>query len=181
METFVLGMHWNPARPRVLVVACSDGRLQEATDAFLERAFGIRDYDRLYLPGGAGALASSGCELLRAQQVRHDCRFLVTAHQVGHLILLLHGPTTDGPPEAVCADYRRKRPWATPAQVRAQQGADVRELLRHRHEFAGAARVAVYRLEVTAAGPLVVTTLHEDADTLAASMPDGAAADPRMS
>jgi len=38
--TRALGMQWSPARPRVLVVACSDGRLQEATDAFLASALG---------------------------------------------------------------------------------------------------------------------------------------------
>ena len=48
MGTLTLGMPWDPERPRVLVAACSDGRLQEATDAFLSRALGVRQYDRLY-------------------------------------------------------------------------------------------------------------------------------------
>jgi bifunctional non-homologous end joining protein LigD len=34
-----------------MVVACSDGRLQEATDAFLAREFKITRYDRFYVPG----------------------------------------------------------------------------------------------------------------------------------
>ena len=34
-------LRWTPARPNALVVACSDGRLQEATDAFLAREFKI--------------------------------------------------------------------------------------------------------------------------------------------
>jgi hypothetical protein len=59
---------WTPARPNALVVACSDGRLQEATDAFLEREFKITRYDRFYVPGGGGALASSGADPVRAQQ-----------------------------------------------------------------------------------------------------------------
>ena len=50
MEPLALGMRWEPDRPRILVAACSDGRLQEATDAFLARALGVRQYDRLYLP-----------------------------------------------------------------------------------------------------------------------------------
>ena len=37
MDVLSLGMAWEAARPHVMVVACSDGRLQEATDAFLSR------------------------------------------------------------------------------------------------------------------------------------------------
>jgi hypothetical protein len=159
-------MPWEPTRPRVLVVACSDGRLQEATDAFLARALGVRQYDRFYVPGGGGALAASGSDFMRAHQLRRECRFLVEAHQVEHLVLLLHGPAADGPAEAVCADYRRKQPWARPAQVRAQQEADVRDLLGRRGDFAGTARVSVYRFEVTAARALAVAMLHEDAAPL---------------
>ena len=50
MEPFALGMPWDPARPHVLVVACSDGRLQEATDAFLDRVLGIRRCGRSRTP-----------------------------------------------------------------------------------------------------------------------------------
>ena len=41
MRTPVPGQ-WSAARPSVLVVACSDGRLQEATDAFLNQKLDIR-------------------------------------------------------------------------------------------------------------------------------------------
>src|SRR5918998_448510 len=83
---------WNPARPRILVVACSDGRLQEETDLFLDGALGVTHYDRLYLPGGAGALSASGRDFVRAQQMRHECRYLVDAHGVEDLVMLFHGP-----------------------------------------------------------------------------------------
>jgi hypothetical protein len=163
METFSLGMRWEPDRPRILVAACSDGRLQEATDAFLSRALGVRQYDRLYLPGGGGALSASGADFMRADKVRRECRFLIEAHQVQHLILLFHGPASNGPPEAVCADYRRKHSWHRPDQVRAQQEADVRDLLGRQAEFAGEARLSIYRFEVTAAGEVEVAALHVDA------------------
>lgn len=162
MEIVPLGMRWEPDRPRVLVAACSDGRLQEATDSFLTRALGVRQYDRLYLPGGGGALSASGADFMRAAEVRRECRFLIEAHAVEHLILLFHGPAAGGPPEAVCADYRRKHSWQRPDQVRAQQEADVRDLLGRRSEFAGDARLSVHRFEVTAAGTLQVAALHVD-------------------
>jgi hypothetical protein len=162
MASRELGLQWEPGRPHILVVACSDGRLQEATDAFLAAALGVRHYDRLYVPGGAGGLSSSGREFMRAREVRRECRFLVEAHQVERLILLFHGPAVDGPPLSVCADYLRKQPLARAEQIRAQQEADMGELLEHRDEFAGEARVAVYRFEVAASGGLSVATLHED-------------------
>lgn len=162
MDVLSLEMRWDSSRPRILVAACSDGRLQEATDAFLSRALGVQHYDRLYLPGGGGALSASGTAFMRALEVRRECRFLIEAHQVEHLILLFHGPAIGGPPEAVCADYRRKHSWQRPDQVRAQQEADVRDLLLRRHEFTGSARLSIYRMEVDAAGELSVATLHTE-------------------
>lgn len=177
MQPLALGMPWNPSRPHMLVIACSDGRLQEATDQFLSRALGVRHYDRLYMPGGAGALASGGPDVMRAHQFRSDCRFLVEAHQVEHLILLFHGPAMDGPPEALCADYVRRLPGAKAAEVRAQQEEDVCDLVARRAEYAGDARLALYRLEVGADGTLSVVALHEDepelADRLLARETDG--------
>src|SRR5215207_3432480 len=162
MDTWPLGMRWEPDRPRILVAACSDGRLQEATDAFLTRALGVRQYDRLYLPGGGGALAASGSDFLRAEKVRQECRFLIEAHDVEHLILLFHGPAPGGPSEAACDDYRRKHSWQRPVQVRAQQDADVRDLLGRRSAFAGEAQLSVYRFEVTAGSVIEVVPLHVD-------------------
>jgi hypothetical protein len=156
-------MQWEPERPRILVVACSDGRLQEATDEFLSRALGVRQYDRLYVPGGGGALSASGREFIRAGQLRAECRFLVEAHHVEHLVLLFHGPSVDGPAESTCADYRRKQSWAQPDQIRAQQDADVRDLLARRGEFASDAEVSIFRFEVGRDGELSVVTMHTDA------------------
>jgi hypothetical protein len=158
-------MQWEPERPRILVVACSDGRLQEATDVFLARALGVRQYDRLYVPGGGGALSASGREFIRAGQLRAECRFLVEAHSVDHLVLLFHGPAADGPSESTCADYRRKQSWANPDHIRAQQEADVRDLLGRRIEFAGDAELSVFRFEVARDTTLSVRTMHADSST----------------
>jgi len=173
-ETLGVEQRWSAARPRVLVVACSDGRLQEATDEFLERRLGVAHYDRLYVPGGGGALSASGREFMRAHALREECRFLVEAHGVERIVLLFHGPAADGPAESMCADYRRKHAWATIAQLRAQQERDARDLLETRWQWAGAAQVLVYRCEVLASNALSFVTLHADAPRLAdaASRPD---------
>jgi hypothetical protein len=141
------------------VVACSDGRLQEATDAFLAREFQIKQYDRLYVPGGGGALASSGTDEARAKRMRAECRYLVDLHAVKHVILLFHGPAPTGRIEAACADYRRKMPTAPIADLRARQDLDAEELLSRRQEWADAAAVLFYRCEVDASGSLSFVNL----------------------
>jgi hypothetical protein len=138
---------WNQERPHALVIACSDGRLQENLDDFLEHGLGITHYDRLYAPGGGGALVSSGVELLRPDQFRRECRFLLAAHGIQDLYLIFHGPAEDGPEEAVCGDYRRKLPRATFAALRQRQMQDADEL--KGLDWGTAVRVHTYRCEVT--------------------------------
>jgi len=145
-----------------LVVACSDGRLQEATDAFLASEFKITRYDRFYVPGGGGALASSGADPVRAQQMCAECKYLVELHAVKRVILLFHGPSATGRIEAACADYRRKLPWATLVELRAQQEADAVDLLKRRREWASDAGVLLYRCEVDATGRLAFVNLDLD-------------------
>ncbi len=141
---------WNSEPPRTLVVCCSDGRFQQEVDDFLNRHLGIARYDRLYLPGGAGALAASGIEFTRAHSLRRECQFLLTAHGIGQVIMLFHGPATDGPDEAICGDYRRLMPTSSAKEIRRRQEQDSIEILEER----GWKNVAIrmYRCEVTADG-----------------------------
>ena len=137
---------WNEQRPQALVIACSDGRLQENLDDFLHTSLRIAHYDRLYAPGGAGALVSSGVELLRPDQFRRECRFLLGAHAIQHLYLIFHGPAEDGPEEAMCGDYRRKLPRATLTAIRKRQAEDAIEL--KRIDWGSPVDVYTYRCEV---------------------------------
>ena len=142
---------WTRVRSGVLVVACSDGRLQKATDAFLAGELGLTEYDRLYMPGGGGALAATGRDFIRAQQFRRECLYLVELHDIERILLIFHGPAIDGPPDATCADYRRKATGASPATIRERQARDAADLLGRRYEWAGQAAVSVYWCEVDAA------------------------------
>jgi hypothetical protein len=163
MPRFRSALTWDATRPHILVIACSDGRQQEPTDEFLTESLGIRQYDRLYVAGGGGALSPSGKDFLRAQQLRRECRFLVDVHEIEEIVLLFHGPAVDGPAEAMCADYRRKLPQLPVSKLRDQQQRDADELMMRRDEWAGNARVRVYRCETTATGALefVPLTNHE--------------------
>ena len=152
---------WSPDRPSTLVIACSDGRLQEATDEFLTRHLRVTRYDRFYVPGGGGALTASGRDFLRAQQIRRECRYLVDLHQVRQIVMLFHGPTADGPVAAACADYRRKLPWASVKELRGRQERDAEELDRTREDWAGRAAVVMYRCEVDSRGAIHFANLAE--------------------
>ena len=154
---------WSTNRPRTMVVACSDGRLQEATDAFLHTELGLAEFDRLYVPGGGGALSASDRDVFRAQQLRGECKYLVELHEVRQIMLLFHGPAAEGPAESVCADYRRKLPWATPDVLRQRQARDALELLQLRAEWAADANVAVYRCEVGTGKEITFRTLDAGA------------------
>lgn len=138
---------WNRHRPHVLVVACSDGRLQQNLDEFLHRGLGIAHYDRLYAPGGGGILASGGTEILRADRFRRECAFLVTSHDIEDIVFIFHGPADDGPDDALCADYTRRLPWATAEEIRARQEQDARDVCRL--EWEKPVRTHAFRCEVT--------------------------------
>lgn len=141
-------LRWDATRPSVLVVACSDGRLQEATDDFLARELQIHQYDRFYVPGGPGALATSGYEYMRSGNLQSECRYLIHMHGVKQVVGIFHGPSEYGPMEAACADYRRKFAVASIAELRAMQEEDARRLITDRWQWAENAHVLLYRCEI---------------------------------
>ena len=141
---------WDPTNPTTLVIACSDGRFQEELDDFLRSELGVRQYDRLYVPGGAGALSPSGIEFSRASTQRNECRFLMEAHGITRVILLVHGPAPDGPTTATCGDYRRLFPDSSSQQIRAQQAEDLAGILQD--TMWSTVDVEVLRCEVDATG-----------------------------
>ncbi len=141
-------------------MACSDGRLQENVDEFLLTSLGIQRYDRLYAPGGAGVLAPTAFDHLRADFFRRECRTLVQLHDIEEVLLLFHGPAPDGPAEAVCADYRRKYPAASPDEIRRRQDADARDVLRGGHGWRDGVRARVFRCEVGPAGEIRFVRLN---------------------
>jgi hypothetical protein len=159
-DTYISDVTWLDERPRVLVIACSDGRLQEAVDEYLG-SLGIQRYDRLYAPGGPGALATSGLDFVRSGQFRKECAFLVDAHRIEEVIMLFHGPAEDGPSHALCADYLRKLPSASAGKVDQQQRDDIPAILRDAFSQK-ALRVRIVRCEVRGDGRIQFVSLETD-------------------
>lgn len=145
---FVSRAPWNDNRPAVLVIACSDGRMQEHTDDFLHNRLGISHYDRLFAPGGPGALAGTTDNFARSEAFRRECAFLIRAHKIEDIYLIFHGPSEDGPAHATCADYIRRQSFLTPNEIRAQQQKDAVELLRSDIALGMTVRMHAYRCEV---------------------------------
>ncbi len=129
------------------MVACSDARFHDEIDEFLHTQLSLSCCDRLYVPGGAGALATGGVGLLRARRLREECHFLIGAHKIRRAVLFFHGPAADGPVEAICGDYKRRQPKATAAEVRRQQEGDARQILRD--GLGDGVRLEMYLCEVT--------------------------------
>ena len=159
MTTEPREIQWDSTDPDVLVVACSDGRFQEELDVLLREDLRVTHYDRLYLPGGAGALAPSGIEFTRAAALQKECRFLIEAHGIKRVILLFHGPAIDGPDDAACGDYRREFPGHSVHQIRKQQDNDLAELLRA--SIWRGVTLEVLRMEVTRERTVELTALHD--------------------
>lgn len=158
MEVFRTHGPWNERWPETLVVACSDGRLQEELDEFLQRHLASDRYDRLYVPGGAGALATNGNEVIRAEQFRTECRFLIEAHGIKRVILMFHGPAQDGPAEATCGDYRRRLPTSSAGAILSQQERDAEQIW---HDGLGeGVRLEIYRCEVRREGSVQFVRMY---------------------
>jgi hypothetical protein len=147
MEVFQARRAWNGQQSETLVIACSDGRFQGEVDEFLQRHLAIDNYDRLYVPGGAGALATSGIEFVRGERFLRESRFLISTHGIERVILMFHGPAVDGPAEALCGDYARRLPTSSPAAIRRQQERDARQIWQR--GLGDRVRLEFYRCEVT--------------------------------
>jgi hypothetical protein len=149
LEAYASQEPWSADRPGTVVVACSDGRLQANIDEFLERHLSITHYDRLYAPGGPGALVPGTGDYLRAVQFQAELAFLVKEHEIEDVVLVFHGAGRGGPARAVCADYRRKYAHRSAEELNTCHEQDARSALQATGlRWLPRVRVRVFRAEV---------------------------------
>jgi len=69
---------------------CSDGRVGEHFDDFLQNGLNLPRYDRVSLPGGPACLAGHPQAHLEEQGVVDELKFLTEVHGLKRVILIAH-------------------------------------------------------------------------------------------
>ena len=77
-------------RVRAAALYCSDGRVGEHFDDFMQNGLKLPRYDRIALPGGPACLAGYSQAQLEEAGVIDELRFLVEAHELSRVILIQH-------------------------------------------------------------------------------------------
>lgn len=81
---------YNHARIRAASIYCSDGRVGEHFDDFLQNGLSLPRYDRVALPGGPACLAGHPQAHLEQQGVVDELKFLVEVHGLNRIVLVAH-------------------------------------------------------------------------------------------
>jgi hypothetical protein len=83
-------IRYDSSRMHAAALYCSDGRLGEHFDDFLQTGLALPRYDRLCLPGGPACLAGHPQAHLEEQGVVDELHFLVEAHKINRVVLIAH-------------------------------------------------------------------------------------------
>ncbi len=81
---------YNQDRFHAAAMYCSDGRVGEHFDDFLQNGLGLPRCDRLCLPGGPACLAGHPQAHLEEQGVLEELKFLYEAHSLSRVVLIAH-------------------------------------------------------------------------------------------
>jgi hypothetical protein len=81
---------YESARIHAAAVYCSDGRVGEHFDDFLQNGLKLPRYDRVALPGGPACMAGHVEAHVQQQGVVDELKFLVEAHGVTRIVLIAH-------------------------------------------------------------------------------------------
>lgn len=78
------------ARMHAAAIYCSDGRVGEHFDDFLQNGLSLPRYDRVCLPGGPACLAGHPQAHLEEKGVLDELNFLVAVHKLKRIVLIAH-------------------------------------------------------------------------------------------
>jgi hypothetical protein len=90
LKTYESTLPYESSRIHAAALYCSDGRVGEHFDDFLQNGLGLPRYDRLCLPGGPACIAGHPQAHLEEQGVIDELHFLVEAHRVKRVVLIAH-------------------------------------------------------------------------------------------
>ena len=77
-------------RIHAAAIYCSDGRMGELFDDFLQSGLKLPRYDRVALPGGPACLADHQQSHVQTQGVVDELKFLIEVHEIKRIVLLAH-------------------------------------------------------------------------------------------
>ena len=81
---------YESTRIHAAALYCSDGRVGEHFDDFLQSGLSLPRYDRLCLPGGPACLAGHAQAHVEEQGVVDELQFLVQVHALKRVVLIAH-------------------------------------------------------------------------------------------
>ena len=87
---FVSATPYDSKRIHAAAVYCSDGRVGEQFDDFLQNGLGLPRYDRVAPPGGPACLAGHPQANLEEKGVVDELHFLVEVHRLKRVVLIAH-------------------------------------------------------------------------------------------
>jgi hypothetical protein len=125
---------YEASRIRAAALYCSDGRIGEHFDDFLQNGLGLPRYDRVALPGGPACLASHPQAHLEEQGVVDELKFLVEVHGLRRVVLIAHQG---------CAFYATRLELAEP-RLELVQRADLVRAAAYVHRVTGIAQIEAY-------------------------------------
>jgi len=83
-------VRYEKARIHAAALYCSDGRVGEHFDDFLQNGLSLPRYDRVSLPGGPACLAGHPQAHLEEQGVVDELKFLLEVHGLNRVVLIAH-------------------------------------------------------------------------------------------
>lgn len=83
-------LRYESSRIHAAAIYCSDGRLGEHFDDFLQQGLSLPRYDRVTLPGGPACVAGHPQAHLEEQGVVDELQFLVEVHGLRRVVLIAH-------------------------------------------------------------------------------------------
>ncbi|MEX2215873.1 MAG: carbonic anhydrase [Phycisphaeraceae bacterium] len=81
---------YESSRIHAAAIYCSDGRVGEHFDDFLQNGLGLPRYDRVALPGGPSSLAGHTEAHVQEKGVIDELNFLVKVHKLQRVVLIAH-------------------------------------------------------------------------------------------
>jgi len=127
-------IRYDSSRIHAAAIYCSDGRLGEHFDDFLQNRLALPRYDRVCLPGGPACLAGHPQAHLEEEGVVHELNFLVEIHKLKRVVLIAH---------QACAFYATRLQLKEP-RMELVQRADLVRAAAFVHRVTGLASIEAH-------------------------------------